>query len=491
MPVSYTTYDFLAWDYNDDLFKTWRTTLTREALQRAIGRLIGKHRMGGRPYELCAPRKGAFNVHYRLKYMQPPDAIARFPIPAYFRNAEEKLDAEVAAMRYVADNTTIPVPFVLHYGTRDESPVDETGRSMGPFVVMEWVENTGDLCDLLNTPGLTRQDPPVLSPDMDEATLKHWYGAMADILLQMSQCTFKAIGALVDDDNGEGTFRVRRRPMTLNLSQLGNLGRVPESVLPAVETTYATATEYYRALADMHMQQLSFQRNDAVKSAADARKKYIARQLFRKLAAEDKLAGGTDAEKEKEEKRGEFPLWCDDLRPANVLIKAVDGALPALAAVIDWEYTYAAPADFVRCPPWWLLLVPPEEWKGGLDDWAVQYEPRLDTFLGCMADKGDAGQQLAEEMRQSWQTGQFWIVYAAQRAWAFDAIYWRFLDTKFYGPYPEGSIPEDVRLGELTAEQVAAMDGFVARKMREKEEKRLVDWYTSDEALPPDDIMSI
>ncbi len=82
------------------------------------------------------------------------------------------------------------------------------------------------------------------------------------------------------------------------------------------------------------------------------------RQLFRKLASEARLANV-------ESGGGPFKLWCDDLRPVNVLVDK-DGKI---VAVIDWEFAYAAPADFSRIPPWWLLLVMPEKWPAGLDDW--------------------------------------------------------------------------------------------------------------------------
>jgi hypothetical protein len=30
-----------------------------------------------------------------------------------------------------------------------------------------------------------------------------------------------------------------------------------------------------------------------------------------------------------------------------------------LAGVVDWEFTYAAPAEFSYAPPWWLLIEKP------------------------------------------------------------------------------------------------------------------------------------
>ncbi|KAH7175930.1 hypothetical protein EDB81DRAFT_633248, partial [Dactylonectria macrodidyma] len=76
---------------------------------------------------------------------------------------------------------------------------------------------------------------------------------------------------------------------------------------------YASANEWYSALGDMHMAQLVFQHNDAVEDKEDARDKYVARQLFRNLATEGRLAP------ELSKLDGEFRLFSEDLRPANVL----------------------------------------------------------------------------------------------------------------------------------------------------------------------------
>lgn len=68
---------------------------------------------------------------------------------------------------------------------------------------------------------------------------------------------------------------------------------------------------------------------------------------------------------------GPFKLWCDDLRPASVLVDADH----RIVGVVNWEFTYAAPAEFTYSPPWWLLLIMPEEWPAGLGDWVAHYEP--------------------------------------------------------------------------------------------------------------------
>jgi len=36
-------------------------------------------------------------------------------------------------------------------------------------------------------------------------------------------------------------------------------------------------------------------------------------------------------------------------------------------------------------------------------------------------------------MRESWETGRFWFSYAARKSWAFDTIFWKYLDKRFFG----------------------------------------------------------
>lgn len=69
---------------------------------------------------------------------------------------------------------------------------------------------------------------------------------------------------------------------------MNELVHIPSHLLP--QTTFKTASEYFLVLAEMHMTHLSMQRNDAIESAKDCRRKYIARCLFRKLARVNRLS---------------------------------------------------------------------------------------------------------------------------------------------------------------------------------------------------------
>jgi hypothetical protein len=120
-----------------------------------------------------------------------------------------------------------------------------------------------------------------------------------------------------------------------------------------------------------------------------------------------------------------------------------------LVAVIDWEFAYAAPTQFSLDPPWWLLLETPEMWSPDMNDWAQVYSTRLEAWLRCV-EKVEAKSGLSVEwdekrnktgiplslsryMRKSWETGRFWLNYAARGSWAFDTIFWKHLDERFFG----------------------------------------------------------
>ncbi|GES58539.1 phosphotransferase family protein [Aspergillus terreus] len=195
---------------------------------------------------------------------------------------------------------------------------------------------------------------------------------------------------------------------------------LPRSKLPGLHTTFDTASSYLAALADLNLEHLIHQRNDAVESADDCRRKFIARKLFLKLAKNKRL---TNPSLEK----GPSKTWCDDLRPANILLNED----LQIVGVVDWEFTYAAPAEFMNAPPWWLLIEKPECWPQGLEDWTSVF--------------------------------------------AFDTIYWQKIDPRFFGP---SESPEEAwreRPDLLDAKEKEEMEDLVARKLEEMK-SRVLAW---------------
>ena len=55
---------------------------------------------------------------------------------------------------------------------------------------------------------------------------------------------------------------------------------------------------------------------------------------------------------------GHFPLFCDDVRPTNML---VDPATLRITAILNWESTNTMPPQFAKDIPWWLLLRDPAQ----------------------------------------------------------------------------------------------------------------------------------
>lgn len=387
-------------------------------------------------------------------------------------------------MRYIAANTTIPIPNVYHYGTAAENP---TG--LGPFILMDYIEHHQNMSRELLDPILPIDKRPILDPNISEEKLEHMYAQMANILLQLSKLKFPRIGSLVEED-GENSISVKGRPLNMNMADVVIHTNAPASILPEPSQTFATEDEWYSALANIHMAQLSYQHNDTVEDEDDARDKYVARQLFRNLATQKEIAPGAP------ESDDGFRLFSKDFRPVNVLL---DKDLKVVS-VIDWEFAYAAPAQFSHDPPWWLLLEEPECWPGGYQAWMEAYEPRLRTFLRALEaeekklaiadiaenineltltdDKKGTQIPLSQRMRESWENRTWMISYAARKSWAFDFLWWEFLDEKYFGPN-EGQ-DYKVRLKLLSQPQRNVMDSFLARKMEELKDGEKVNFGDED-----------
>jgi aminoglycoside phosphotransferase (APT) family kinase protein len=453
-------FDDVAWERSDAIFDAWKIKLYEEDTMRGLGNLIKKHR-GGVPKELFAPQRGAFNVTVRMEFGDGGSAIIRIPCPGVHVFPEEKTRNEVAFMRYIADNTTIPIPFVLHHGTTEECP----GR-LGPFIIMEYVKDAQTLSDALNLPGMSPQDRPMLDPGIDEEKLVFVYEQIADILLQLSALTFDKIGTPLEVE--PETWEVRHRPLTWDMNELVQLANCPPSEL--IASPFDTSSSYYSAIAGMKLMHLDKQHNDAIDSVKDCRRKYIGRHLFKKLASEQRLH-------DPESENGPFRLWCDDFRPGNILVDTDCRVL----SVIDWEFTYIAPASFAQNPPWWLLLEMPEYWFRGLEDWCKVYEPRLETFLTVLHKREQTVlsrgtlkpyNTLSDKMRRNWENGQFWIDYAVRRSWAFDSVFWAFIDQKFFDGNGKGDEYED-RLRLLDEGIQEDIDPFTLKKMEDSRTRRL------------------
>ena len=476
--------DGLAWDRSDELYEEAKKQVRFSSVCRKIESFAGN--IFGKPATFVPPLIiGGFNVLYPIRVeCLSVNALVRLPLPNQALFPEEKTVAEAATAAYISQHTQVPVPKLFHYGL----DVD-----IGPFMIIQDLGTRRDLADVLSAPREDLDEVPVLRVDIPELKLKSMYGKVARLLLHLAQPAFPRIGALVE--TSPGSFDVTARPITLNFFNMAQLSNVPKTIFPRKGATYQTADEFYTVLADMQMATLLFQHNDMVSSDDDSRTKYVARQLFRRLAKQGRLSSFGFAEdnwsayhkncpaKSSQlpgpDGSGSFRLWSDDFRPVNILVDEDDNILGA----IDWEFAYVAPTQFALDPPWWLLLDVPEMWDGGIEAWTSEYERRLQTWLSAIEeaeqDMAPGSLLLSGYMRESWETGRFWLNYAARKSWAFDSIYWKYLDEKFFGERDKDIPTQELwktRVHLLTEAERAAMEPLVEIKMEESKERVLVEW---------------
>ncbi|EFE43333.1 hypothetical protein TRV_01892 [Trichophyton verrucosum HKI 0517] len=440
---------------NDSCFISWLRYLRSNNIEESACKLASHHvrREATSAEEYLA---GSFNRCYRVKFKDGPDVLVRFPALGRSMFRREKIVDEITVMEYVEGYTSIPVPRALGYGATE----------VGPYMILEFVEGK-----LLSGYLKASEDPKVpstLKLDLDPAILRRAYRTMAEIVLQLSTCRFPEIGGIFRDR--AGYYEVRKRALTLNMNELVALANFPPKRLS--QRRYADTTSYLVSLANDHLHHLETQRNDAVVDEEDCRKKYIARCLFREVARRFRSPHDPNS----------FPLFCEDLRPSNVI---VDEEL-RVRAVIDWEFCYAAPAEFTYCPPWWLLLCRPENWEAGFDDFLVHYMARLEIFLEELREyevefaEGHippGSSRLSEHMAQSIENGNLWIFLAATYSFGFDDIYWKFIHPKYYGDF--GSTEDLLKL--LNEEDRKKMDDFVQGKMQQMKEGGLDSHRTIEE----------
>lgn len=71
------------------------------------------------------------------------------------------------------------------------------------------------------------------------------------------------------------------------------------------------------------------------------------------------------------------------------------------------------------------------------------------------------------------------IRYAARNSWAFDSLFWRYLDPRYFGENEDGD--HDARLPLLSQQQPDdAMEPFIECKMEQSKERILVQWNDED-----------
>ncbi|KAM5342110.1 hypothetical protein ACJ41O_015141 [Fusarium nematophilum] len=366
--------------------------------------------------------KGSFNIGYVIKRPEgdaddgrPDSAFIRFSMPGrtYSPWSSEKVKNEVMVLKYLQEQSTIPLPRVHFWGSTEDSP-----QEIGPFILMDFMDGVC-LDDLLKKPTDSDLDPLILDPDIDLEKLRKVYAQIADYILQLSRLPLPRIGAISNDS---GQWAVTERPMTYDMNELVTDNGFPaDKFLPG---PLNHSSEYFNHRTGEMWTHLCTQRN-ICETKEDARQRFAARRrlahLIPRYCLEDNLS---------------FRLFSDDFGPFNML---ADPETFKITAVLDFEFTNAMPAQYLHDVPSWLLLASPHCWlerddKAGFEKLFV---PQMELFIAELErvestqpplNTGEPPDRLSALMRESWNKGRFWFNYAMRTSIDADVVYWKTLD---------------------------------------------------------------
>ncbi|KAF5020379.1 hypothetical protein F66182_7587 [Fusarium sp. NRRL 66182] len=233
-------------------------------------------------------------------------------------------------MTYVAAKTTIPLPRVHAYSLNSDNLINS------PYLVMDYIEGK-PLHDL----GFQRGHRTPAS------VVKKVHQQISNIYLQLRQLEFPAIGALGLAQSASEPLNtcspdkmvVSGRPITMDMALQERAGYRPGRVIKP-GTTFHSAGEFVNALVALSVNQLDKTR-DAGSNQQQARELLYTRYAFYGFAFEE-LAPCN----------GPFVLIHGDLllHDNNILFDHDFN----LVAVIDWEWSFVAPLEFL-VPPVWLI----------------------------------------------------------------------------------------------------------------------------------------
>lgn len=481
-------------------------------LRQSVIDFVCKHRPGTNPRLGNPYRYDSYNFNIEIIF---DDGIAlfRFPIPGIVVYPDDKVKAEVATIRYVADYTTIPVPHIHHWGTAEENP---TGLKV-PFMIMDHIAHATTVDQAL-------EDPEFKIPSIPESMKREYlYQKMAEISLQLYKLTSDRIGSLGILDNGD--YAVTSAPLSHNMAYHVVNCSVPVSVLPPCDKTYCSSTEYLTDAANMGVAGLLFMNEKFTESATDCRDQFVARCLTRDIVRRRQnsscqhIQTGPDTATQNHQTHETFRLWGDDLGPENVLLDE-NGAV---VGVVDWEYTYFAPETYLANPPWWLLLEVVEKYAGedrepntsdsgqlshdaederdeqGDRKYQAPWDDAVKTYLRALekaeetlqSDKQDrhlgnhlcSGSSkdeavaahiaqpvtLSQLMRHRWNEDikEYALTTLASRSSLQDIYFWGCIDKSVWGENATGG--HEDRLGLLNAPSRMLMEWFVYRRVEEIE----------------------
>lgn len=156
---------------------------------------------------------GSFNWCCKVRFNDGVQWMVRFSVPGRVMNGDEKVKHEVATIRFVRRNTTIPVPSVRAWGLAADNPL-----GLGPFIIADFIE--GESLGAI----LKDSASGVLRSDISHDDLDTIYRQIANIILELSRFNFPRIGSM--SEMSDGSVTIDSRPVTLRAHEIASHGGV-------------------------------------------------------------------------------------------------------------------------------------------------------------------------------------------------------------------------------------------------------------------------
>ncbi|KAH0163644.1 hypothetical protein KCU67_g5472, partial [Aureobasidium melanogenum] len=452
---------------HEDRVQTWLNYYNQFYGPGGVEKLASRYK-DGQHCECLGFINGGFNISYKVLFDDGVAWAVRFPVPGWVMDPDEKVRREVAVLKFIQEKTRIPVPRLVAYG----SASDNHDPDVGPFVISEWVGGK-PLVYLLEQ--LPRPEwGPVLRDHIDDDIFYKIYSQMADVLLELASHDFGRIGSLgIPDGDGESaSWPICTRPLTrkMNEIQRGGYVVVDDCTAPPFENV----VDYMKHLLQQNMTHL-YKQSNSVDNEKDARCKFILRRRLQALVPH--FTSRSES--------GPFTLFCDDMHPRNIL---VDEDTYQITAIVDWEWTYAAPRDFLITPPSWLVLEAPTSW---IESSEIKFKKQFMLFLRALEDAeskrkhGPALEQpderrISTAMRQNFENGTFWFVQLLLQSFNFDGdALWPHLEPflKERGLLEVG-IPDETEVEEFVAMKLRDLQAYneeLQKKSTERHDESEVD----------------
>ncbi|KAI1113277.1 kinase-like protein [Nemania sp. NC0429] len=302
---------------------------------------------------------GSFNVCFFVEFpARGTRWVVRIPLVSSVYNVWDKVQSEVATIRYLEEKTKIPVPHVHAFGPADTA--DERNPLGLAFMIIDYIPGQSlDVVSFLEGPSERRE---------------HFYSQLIDILAELRQQEFDQAGSLMPDPCGTST-PVLGPLQSMQLNEL-QVARGCEAVRPA---TYDSVAGFA-----WHQFEVLNQKYQLPLSEMGLRTAQL--EVFGLHNMKQCMSDYVESE----DSRGPFVLAHQDLRWSNII---VDESLN-IQAILDWEWTTTVPRQFFIPPTWFAGRTP--EWAAG-----VHYRIEYHWFFQVLRSKAETSQP-CQQLAQEW-----------------------------------------------------------------------------------------